>query len=141
MQKTQRKNRLTLSSAQTLNAKDVMSLDQIVERLVRSILSGTLALQILRNSRKPTYKLVNELLEIEMEVGQFVGRAMHMHAKSFKASNMGGMLANTLSFIPMGQAEVQTQVSSSKLPAAIQKPQRVIKKISSPKSKRKKRNV
>lgn len=79
-----------------------MSLEQIEERLVKSVLSNALALHILRSSQKPTSKLVDELLEIEIQVGQFVGHAMQMHIENLKASNMEGMLANALSFVSLG---------------------------------------
>lgn len=138
MKKTKRKDRVTFSSALPSEEKKMMSLDQIEEHLVKSVLSSTLALHILRNSRKPTSKLVNELLEIEMDVGQFVGRAMQMHAKSLKALSMGGGLANTLSFITLGQANAHTQPTSSKLPVVNQKSRKSMQKISSPKSQSKK---
>lgn len=68
---------------------------------MRSVLSGTLALHVLRNTRKPVSLLVKELMDIEMEVGQFVGAAMQMHAETLKASKLRGMLAGALSFIPI----------------------------------------
>lgn len=78
-----------------------MSLEQIEERLVKSILSGTLALHILRSSRKPLSGLVKELMDMEVEVGKFVGAAVQMHAESLKRTEMKGMLAGALSFIPI----------------------------------------
>lgn len=81
--------------------KVAMSLEQIEERLVKSILSGTLALHILRSSRKPTCELVEELLDIEVQVGEFVGQAMQMHTRNSKAPNLRGALASALSFIPI----------------------------------------
>ena len=73
----------------------VTSLAKIEERLVKSILSATLALHILRSSRKPTSQLTRELLDIEFDVGRFVGMAMQT-----KERNLKGALAGAVSFIP-----------------------------------------
>lgn len=49
---------------------------------------------------------MKELLDLEVEVGQFVGTAMQMHAESLKAMSFEGVLAGALSFIPMGAANI-----------------------------------
>lgn len=78
-----------------------MSLEQIEEHLVKSILRGTLALHVLRNSRKPASKLIHDLLEIEMQVSQFVGHTTRVHAKELKDTLQKGALANVFSFMPI----------------------------------------
>lgn len=112
MKRTKTKAPPTTMLDQLANGKEAMSLAQIEERLVKSILSGSLALHILRNSRKPTSRLVNDLLEIEMEVGFFVGQAMQMHSRSLRTANLDGMLASALSFIPMHEASAQNPSQS-----------------------------
>lgn len=92
-----------------------MSLEQIEEGLVKSILSGTLALHILRSSRKPTSKLVRELLDIDVEVGRFVGQALQMHAEHIKVAIPNGALASALSFIPIPSGEPVEKIA--KLPS------------------------
>jgi hypothetical protein len=92
----------------------VLSLDQIEERLVKSVLSGTLALHILRNSRKPTPKLLEDLFSIEAEVGRFVGVAMQMHTEHQKPPNLKGVLAGALSFIPIQGRPQASKPSLSK---------------------------
>lgn len=99
--KQQRKNVQLTPAPQPQETKLVMSLQQIEERLLKSVLSGTLALHILRNSRTPTSELLEELMNVEAEVGQFVGQAMQMHVESLKATNLKGVLAGALSFIPL----------------------------------------
>ena len=100
MTKTKRKKKVSLS-AKPLQLQPRMSLEQIEERLVKNLLRGSLALQILRGSQKPVSKLLKELLEIEVEVSQFIGQAMQMHADNIKDTNFQGVLASALSFIPM----------------------------------------
>ena len=97
MAKTKKK----ISSPNPIQPHPLMSLEQIEERLIKNILRGSLALQILRGSRKPVSRLMKELIEIEVEVGQFVGQAMQMHVDSVKATNFQGVLASALSFIPI----------------------------------------
>ncbi len=87
-----------------VNLEKPISLEQIEERLVKSLLSGTLALHILRSSRKPMSKLAEELLGIEIEVGRFVGEAMKLHSQNLRATKLRGSIANTLSFIPISTA-------------------------------------
>lgn len=91
----------------------VLSLDQIEEHLVKSVLSGTLALHILRNSRKPASKILEDLFSIEADVGRFVGVAMQMHTEHQKTLNLKGVLAGALSFIPI---QAKTQASKPTLP-------------------------
>ncbi|MBY0315670.1 MAG: hypothetical protein K2Q26_09135 [Bdellovibrionales bacterium] len=134
MKKTKFKKKATFPIGQPLAKKTATSLEQIEERLVKSILASTLALHILRSSRKPTFKLVNELLEMEFQVGQFVGRAMKMHSESLKSTNLKGALANALSFTPLNQ-------SSSLLPSrstisATKKRKRTFTKTNRKKSKK-----
>ena len=117
-----------------------MSLEQIEERLLKSVLGGTLALYVLRSSRKPTSRLVNELLEIEVEVGQFVGRAMQMHVENLKAANLKGSLANALSFISLnsmneGPLQAPPQTSAPDAPRSKKR------RLGRPKSKKKKRKA
>lgn len=104
MTKIKQKNKVSLSAKQ-LKPQPRMSLEQIEERLVKNILRGSLALQILRGSQKPVSKLMRELLEIEIEVSQFVGQAMQIHADNIKATNFQGVLASALSFIPIPVAQ------------------------------------
>lgn len=79
-----------------------LSLEHVEERLNKSILSAALALYILRNSTEPTSKLIKELIQIEIEVGKFVGQALEMHIKRTKMFwRKSGFLAGALSFIPM----------------------------------------
>lgn len=105
MGKTKLKKKSSLS-AKPFQPQPRISLEQIEERLVKNLLRGSLALQILRGSRKPVSRLMKELVEIEIEVGQFVGQAMQMHVDSIKATNFQGVLASALSFIPLPAAQM-----------------------------------
>lgn len=114
-----------------------MSLEQVEERLMRSVLSGTLALHVLRNTRKPVSLLAKELMEIEMEVGQFVGAAMQMHAETLKASKLRGTLAGALSFIPIPTTGLGLRSTTQPKPKPlINQPTRIKKKANPNKARK-----
>lgn len=77
-----------------------LSLFQIEERLEKSILKATLVLYILKNLGKPTSKVIRDLLQMEIEVGKFIGQAREMNTEQIEALFEEGFLASTLSFIP-----------------------------------------
>lgn len=77
-----------------------LSLGHVEEQLEKSILKAALALYILKNSREPASKLVRDLLQMEIEVGKFVGQVLEMRAGRMEVICQEGLLASTLSFIP-----------------------------------------
>lgn len=85
-----------------------LTLEQIQERLNNTILASSLALKVLKGMRKPTSQLINELLEIEFQVGHFVGEAMKIHIQQMKRPNLRGTLANALSTVPLGNPRLNT---------------------------------
>lgn len=107
-----------------------LTLEQIQERLNNTILASSLALKVLRGIRKPTSQLINELLEIEFQVGHFVGEAMKIHVQQMRQPNLRGTLANALSTIPLGGPRPNTSTPT--------KPQLQAKKKQKKKVRRKK---
>lgn len=81
---------------------DFLTLEQIQDRLTNTMLASGLALKVLKNIRKPTSLLIQELLDIEFQVGHFVGESMKIHAAQMIAPNLSGALANVLSTVSVG---------------------------------------
>lgn len=84
-----------------------------------TILASSLALKVLKGVRKPTSQLIQELLEIEFQVGQFVGEAVKIHVEQMRALNLKGALANALSTMPLGGSRpvMPTRADPKLLPA------------------------
>lgn len=104
-----------------------LTLGEIEERLSNTILASSLALKVLKGVRKPTSKLIQELLDIEFQVGHFVGEAMKIHIEQMRTPNLRGVLANALSTIPLGGTKPNTSAPTPSLPA---RKKRTKKKVS-----------
>ncbi len=97
-----RKKAKATKKSKEIVRSDSLTLEQIQERLTNTMLASGLALKVLKNIRKPTSQLIQELLDIEFQVGHFVGESMKIHAAQMIAPNLSGALANVLSTVPMG---------------------------------------
>jgi hypothetical protein len=98
---TKRKKTKTAKKSKKIVRSDYLTLEQIQERLTDTMLASGLALKVLKNIRKPTSQLIEELLDIEFQVGHFVGKSMKMHTAQMIAPNLRGALANVLSTVPL----------------------------------------
>ena len=83
------------------NALDDEKKAQIEESLSNVILASSLALKIIKGSRKPVSELVDELLEIEVQVAEFLGESLKPNDGSYSKVDLRGSLARALSFIPI----------------------------------------
>lgn len=110
-----------------------VTLEQIEDRLNNTLLASALALKVLRGIRKPTSQLINELLEIEFQVGHFVGDAMKIHLGKAQSMNLKGTLANALSTIPLGGLQKEASLKNES-----EIPNKKRKQLSQKKIKRKK---
>lgn len=79
---------------------------EIEERLNDTILACALALKIVRNSNKPVRDLLNELMALEMRVGEFIGGALQARPEELKTAACGA-LAGVLSSIPLGNSRTR----------------------------------
>ncbi len=92
---------LFAAESDTRRRKSAPTLRSIESQLMKSILAQSLALEIIRNSQKPTSELLSELLEVEVRVGEFVGDALREAAIQNKNKiDVRGALAGALSFVP-----------------------------------------
>ena len=91
--------------------------EEIEEKLAANVLKCILALYLLKNIRKPTSSLVQELFDIEIEVGRFIGKALRSNAKP-SHNDLNGLLASALSFIPL---QGGTSASKTSVPKRILK--------------------
>ncbi|MBX3032597.1 MAG: hypothetical protein KF865_01635 [Bdellovibrionaceae bacterium] len=93
---------LWIAEDDTCRRKSAPTLRQIESRLMKNLLAQSLALEILRNSQKPTADLISDLIEIEAQVGEFIGGAlMQSTAKHKNKIDLRGVLAGALSLMPM----------------------------------------
>lgn len=98
-----------------------LTLGEIEERLSNTILASSLALKVLKGVRKPTSQLIQELLDIEFQVGHFVGEAMKIHVEQMRAPNLRGVLANALSTMPLGGPKQNISAADGPIPASNKK--------------------
>lgn len=77
----------------------MLDLEQTEKRLTLNILGQMLALYLLRNSKIPLSKLMQEIFDAEMEVGEFVSSVLQMQSEQMR--NLHGVLGNSLSVMPM----------------------------------------
>ena len=95
-------NALFVAENDTRRRKSAPTLRQIESRLMKNILGNSLALEIIRNSQKPTSEIIAELIEIEARVGEFVGETLQQTAAKHKGKiDLKGALAGALSFMPI----------------------------------------
>lgn len=100
MAKKSKKSVSRAKSKSNAPAKRQMSFDEIEEKLTANILKSILALYLLKNSRIPMSNLVDDLFDMEIEVGRFIAEALQGSAKPL-SKNLKGLLASALSFIPL----------------------------------------
>ena len=100
------------SNADVFSSPEVsLDLSQLDEQQVRDCLKLSLALYLIRNSRKPIHRVLDDILNLEIEVGDFVAEALNLYGSN--ANVLRGILANTLSVIPMGGQIKKPAVSPS----------------------------
>lgn len=92
---------LFIAESDTRKRKSAPVLREIEARLIKNILAQSLALQIIKSSRKPSSELLADLLHIEAQVGEFVGIALEKAGGQPGKIDFKGVLAGALSFIPM----------------------------------------
>lgn len=92
---------LFAAESDTRRRKSAPALREIEAKLTKSILAQSLALQIIRNSKKPTSDLLAELVGIEAQVGEFVGQVLEKAGGDPGQVDLRGLLAGALSLIPM----------------------------------------
>lgn len=108
-------NALFIAENDTRRRKSAPTLRQIESRLMKNILGNSLALEIIRNSQKPTSELIAELIEIEARVGEFVGETLQQTAAKHKGKiDLKGALAGALSFMPI-RAPLRKQLKEMSL--------------------------
>lgn len=91
-----------VAETSTRQRRSAPVLRQIESQLTKNILAQSLALEIIRNSRKPTSELISEPMEIEVHVGEFVREALRQpEGKHRNPVDLRGALAGALSFIPI----------------------------------------
>lgn len=100
------------SNADVFSRPEVLlDLSQLDQQRVRDCLKLSLALYLLRNSRKPIHRVMDDIFNLEIEVGDFVAEALNLSGSN--ATVLHGILANTLSVIPMGGQIRKPAVSPS----------------------------
>ena len=107
-----------IAETDTRRRKSKPTLQQIESRLMKNILAQSLALEIIRNSQKPSSELISELIDIEAAVGEFVGQALQQStAKHKNKIDLKGALAGALSFVPFQQLSRRklTEISPRKM--------------------------
>lgn len=92
---------LFTAESDTRRRKSAPALREIEAKLTESILAQSLALQIIRSSKKPTSDLLAELVSIEVQVGEFVGQVLEKAGGDPDQVDLRGLLAGALSLIPM----------------------------------------
>lgn len=104
MKKLKKKNGEGKRPAALTGHRRPLTLEDVENRLLKSVLTGTLALQMLKTSRKSVSHAIKELLDIEICAGQLISRAFEETRESRKPHNPRGALANAYSFLPMPSA-------------------------------------
>ncbi|MBX3032965.1 MAG: hypothetical protein KF865_03505 [Bdellovibrionaceae bacterium] len=94
-------------------------LRELESQLTKNILAQSLALHVIRHSQKPTSKLIEELMNIEARVGDFLGKALEeIGGKTSSAVDMRGTLAGVLALIPMKRMRPRPSLKRSLRKAA-----------------------
>jgi len=91
---------LFVAENDTRRRKSATNLRQMESRLIKNILVQSLAVEIIRNSQKPSSELLKELINIETQAGNFVGQAFMEAGSEPGEVDLKGVLASALSFIP-----------------------------------------
>ena len=75
-----------------------LTVDEIEERLLSSLLCGIIALHMLRSSHKSFPVLIKELSKIEIEVGLFISKIMseEKQGRKFNTSDLQHVLKGAL---------------------------------------------
>lgn len=94
-------------------------LRELESQLTKNILAQSLALHVIRHSQKSTSKLIEELMNIEARVGDFLGKALEeIGGKTSSAVDMTGTLAGVLALIPMKRMRPRPSLKRSLRKAA-----------------------
>lgn len=89
------------------------SRQEIEDRLSKTILKASLALNILKQSEKPVCEVLDDLMQIEMEVGTFVSDVLSGNGKKMATELCEDSLSRALSFIQIGKSSQKRDPAGS----------------------------
>ncbi len=92
------KKKVTTKSTKSLGDSVAPTIARVEQELMTGLLTQALALKILKNSSKPASELLRELMDMEVEVGRFIGNTLATGAGRGSVSNCTGVLSGALAF-------------------------------------------
>lgn len=103
-----------VAETDTRRRRAAPKLREIESKLTRGIMAQSLALEIIKNSQRPTSELIAELLDIECQTGKFVGDVLqNVGGKHQVSVDLKGVLAGAVSFIPMNPFRKRATLKAS----------------------------
>ena len=93
------KKKIASKSTKSIIDSVAPTIARVEQELMTGLLTQALALKILKNSSKPASVLLRELIDIEVEVGRFIGSTLTAGAGKGPESNYTGALSGALSFV------------------------------------------